>query len=55
MQQKKEYLISKNIDDYFIGVSNAFKFVKRFLKSYLNRLFYFKEIVIQTYEIGIKF
>jgi len=54
MQQKKEFLISKNIDDYFIGVSDAFKFVKRFFKELFKPPFYFKEIINQTYEIGLK-
>jgi phospholipid/cholesterol/gamma-HCH transport system permease protein len=48
------YLISKNIDDYFIGINNAFKFVRRFFKELFKPPFYIKEIVIQTYEIGVK-
>lgn len=51
---KPKYIISKNIDNYFIGIYSAFNFITRFFKEVFKPPFHLKEIVIQTFEIGIK-
>ncbi|MBK6998348.1 MAG: ABC transporter permease [Lewinellaceae bacterium] len=50
----KKYTFSKGIDDYFIGVYNAYKFIARFFKQAFQRPFEFREIVYQCYEVGVK-
>ncbi len=50
----KKYTFSKGIDDYFIGVYNAYKFIARFFKQACQRPFEFREIVYQCYEVGVK-
>jgi len=49
-----KYIFSKAIDNYFIGVYNAYKFVARFFKKVFYPPFHFTEIINQCYEIGIK-
>lgn len=50
----RKYLFSKEIDQYFVGVYKAYKFVKRFFKEVFHPPFYFREMVNQCYEIGVK-
>ncbi|MFN0173930.1 MAG: MlaE family ABC transporter permease [Saprospiraceae bacterium] len=50
----KKYTFSKGIDDYFVGVYNAYKFIARFFKQAFQRPFEFREIVYQCYEVGVK-
>jgi len=47
-------IFSKAIDNYFIGVYKAYKFVIRFFKEVIHPPFHFNEIINQCYEIGIK-
>lgn len=49
-----KHVLSENTDQYFIGVYNAYKFVVRFFKEVFRPPFYFREIINQCYEIGIK-
>jgi len=53
-KQKGKYLISKGVDDYFTGVSNAFHFVIEYFKEAFTPPFEFAEIARQCYEIGCK-
>ncbi len=52
--KSKKFLFSKNIDDYFIGVTNATKFIGLFFKEVFKAPFHFREIVNQCYELGLK-
>jgi phospholipid/cholesterol/gamma-HCH transport system permease protein len=50
----KQIIFSKGIDDYFMGVHSAYKFVLRFFKEVFKPPFHFKEIINQCYEVGLK-
>lgn len=50
----KKYLFSKEIDDFLIGVNNAYQFVIRFFKEAFVPPFHFREIITQCFEIGLK-
>ncbi|MEQ8809931.1 MAG: ABC transporter permease, partial [Imperialibacter sp.] len=50
----KKYIFSKGIDDYFIGVASAVKFITRFWREILKPPFYFREVIHQCFEIGLK-
>lgn len=49
-----KYLISKGIDDFFLGVNKGYQFVIRFFKSVFVPPFHFREIVNQCFEVGLK-
>jgi phospholipid/cholesterol/gamma-HCH transport system permease protein len=48
------FLFSKKIDQYFFDVYKAYKFVIRFFKEVFYPPFYFREVINQCYELGIK-
>ena len=48
------YLISERIDDFFSGTFEAFKFTIRFFREAFRKPFHLREIINQSYEIGIK-
>ena len=50
----KKTVLSDSIDEYFIGVYTAYKFVIRFFKEVFVPPFHFRAVVTQSYEIGIK-
>lgn len=50
----RKYFFNRGIDNYFLGVYKAWKFVKRFFREAVRPPFHFREIVHQCYEIGIK-
>ncbi len=50
----RKYLFSKGVDQYFIDVHKASKFVIRFFKEAFVPPFHFREIINQCYEIGVK-
>lgn len=55
MSSKSErYLFSKEIDQFFIGLNDAFKFIGQFFKELFQRPFQFWETVRQCYEIGYR-
>lgn len=51
---KREFVISRGMDDFFAGIYNAFKFMGRFFKEAVTPPYEFKEIVRQCYEVGYK-
>ncbi len=53
-QQPKQFLVSKNVDDYFIGVNKAYRFIGRFFKEAFKTPFHFREIINQCFEVGLK-
>jgi phospholipid/cholesterol/gamma-HCH transport system permease protein len=50
----KKYLITKGFDNAFISVSKAYRFTARFFKEAFKRPFHLREIINQSFEIGIK-
>lgn len=52
--KSKKNLFSKSIDEYFIGVNNATKFVGLFFKQAFLPPFHIREIINQCYELGLK-
>jgi len=50
----REHLFPKGIDQLFIDVYNAYKFVARFFKEVFQGPFEFQEIVRQCYQVGYK-
>jgi phospholipid/cholesterol/gamma-HCH transport system permease protein len=51
---KQKPFISKKIDNFFIGLADAFAFVKRFFVEVWFPPYEFKEILRQCYEIGYR-
>lgn len=51
---ERQFFISKGLDSYFIGVYNAYAFVGRFFREAFKPPFHFKEIIHQSYELGLK-
>ena len=49
-----KYVLTRKIDDFFIGIYDAFYFIVRFFKEVFKRPFHFREIISQSYEIGLK-
>lgn len=50
----KGYIFSRGTDEYFIGIYNAYQFTIRFFKEVVSRPFHLREIINQSFEIGIK-
>jgi len=48
------YLISKGVDEHLIGVRNAWRFTLRFFKEAFKRPFHVREVINQSYEVGLK-
>jgi phospholipid/cholesterol/gamma-HCH transport system permease protein len=47
-------LLTKGIDDFFIGLYSGFQFVIRFFREIFKPPYEFKEIIRQCYEVGYK-
>lgn len=52
--KKPRYIISRGIDDYLIGVYNAYKFIVLFFKEVVKAPVHFRVIIDQCYEVGLK-
>ena len=50
----KKYLFSKGIDEYFSDINKAYLFTLNFFKQALKRPFHFREIINQSFEVGLK-
>lgn len=50
----KKYLISKGLDDFFTGVYKAYKFTGLFFKEVVKRPFHLREVINQSFEVGLK-
>lgn len=50
----KKHLFSKKIDEYFIGVTNAFRFTALFFKEVIKRPLHLREVIHQCFEIGLR-
>jgi phospholipid/cholesterol/gamma-HCH transport system permease protein len=53
-EKPRQFVISKGIDAYFIGVQKAYRFVLRFFKETFKTPFHFQEIIHQCFEIGLR-
>ena len=51
-KRSNDYVVSRRVDEYFIGFYDAFKFVSRFFKEVFLPPYEGKEIIKQCYEIG---
>lgn len=51
---KRKYLFSKGIDQYFAGVQSAYSFTALFFKEAFKRPFHLREIINQSFEVGLK-
>jgi phospholipid/cholesterol/gamma-HCH transport system permease protein len=49
-----KYIFSKGIDGNFEGLQNAFKFTIRFFKEAFVPPFHWREIINQSFEVGLK-
>lgn len=50
----RPFVFSRNVDDYFIGVSKAAGFAGRFFREAFKAPFHFREIINQCYEVGLR-
>lgn len=50
----EKHLISKEIDEFFIGIHSATRFIIRFFKEAFTPPFELKEIIRQCYQVGYK-
>ncbi len=50
----KPYVLSKGLDRFFAHVYKAYAFVARFFKELFKPPFHIREVVNQSYEIGLK-
>ena len=53
-QNSKKYVFSKGIDQFFIDFNKSVQFTLRFFKEAFIPPFHFKEIINQSFEIGLK-
>ena len=53
-QPKQKFLLTKNIDRFFIEFNSGFQFFIRFFKELFKPPYEFKEIIRQCYEVGYK-
>ncbi len=51
---KRKYLFSKGIDQYFAGVQSAYSFTALFFKEAFKRPFHLREVINQSFEVGLK-
>jgi len=54
LKTPEKYLITKRIDEFFVGIYSAFAFVTRFFKEVFKPPYEFKEIIRQCYQVGYK-
>jgi len=52
--EKKDHLISKKIDNFFLDLANVFRFMKRFFAEVFFPPYEFQEVLRQCYQIGVK-
>jgi phospholipid/cholesterol/gamma-HCH transport system permease protein len=52
--QTRKYIFTKTIDRYFTGIHDAYRFTVRFFKEAFSRPFHLREVIHQSFEVGIK-
>jgi phospholipid/cholesterol/gamma-HCH transport system permease protein len=50
----RKYIFTKGVDQYFAGVQSAWSFTALFFKEAFKRPFHFREVVNQSFEVGLK-
>jgi phospholipid/cholesterol/gamma-HCH transport system permease protein len=50
----RKFLFSKNLDEYFKGVYDAYHFIGHFFREAFKSPLHFREIINQCYEIGLR-
>jgi phospholipid/cholesterol/gamma-HCH transport system permease protein len=53
-KRAKKYIFSKGIDHYFVDLHKAFKFDLLFFKEAFKKPFHLREIINQSFEVGLK-
>jgi phospholipid/cholesterol/gamma-HCH transport system permease protein len=52
--RSRKYIFSKGLDQYFSGVQSAYSFTALFFKEAFKRPFHFREVLNQSFEVGLK-
>jgi len=52
--EARQFVFSKGLDDYFLGIRNTHKFIGRFFKEAFKAPLHFREIINQCFEIGLR-
>jgi phospholipid/cholesterol/gamma-HCH transport system permease protein len=50
----KKYIFSDGIDAYLNGLYNAYKFTSLFFKEVIKKPFHLREVIYQSFEVGLK-
>lgn len=50
----RKYIFTKGLDQYFTGVQSAYSFIALFFKEAFKKPFHFREVVNQSFEVGLK-
>jgi len=50
----QKYIFSKGLDEYFTGIHKAYKFTALFFKEVFKRPFHLREVINQSFEVGLK-
>jgi phospholipid/cholesterol/gamma-HCH transport system permease protein len=50
----KKYVFAKHTDNFFIGITDGYRFVMLFFREAFKRPFHLREIIHQTFEVGLK-
>ncbi len=53
-QIKNRFLFTKNIDSVLTSIHDGFDFTIRFFRELFKKPFYFRETVVQSFEIGLR-
>ncbi|HEX2967566.1 MAG TPA: ABC transporter permease [Bacteroidales bacterium] len=51
---KRTYLFTKKLDSHLISIHDGFRFIGRFFRELFGKPFYFREIINQCFEIGLR-
>ncbi|MDO9254882.1 MAG: ABC transporter permease [Bacteroidales bacterium] len=52
--RSRKYIFSKGLDPFFSGVQSAYSFTALFFKEAFKRPFHFREVLNQSFEVGLK-
>jgi len=50
----KKYIISKGLDEFFIGIQSAWNFIGLFFREVFKRPFHPRELINQCFEVGLR-
>lgn len=50
----RKYILTRGLDDYFTGIYKAYKFIALFFKEVFKSPFHIREVIHQTFEVGLK-